>query len=254
MSERTPVTDTDLQAYIDDQLDPPRRAEVEAYLAAQPEAAARVRRYLEIDRALRTLYEPVLAEPLPPRFAARPRYRALPRRAAAALCWMTLGAGIAWILKPVIPPATHTALTEQLVRPAAFAHRVYAAEQLHPVEVRAEHEQHLIEWLSRRLRTSLKAPNLAEHGYELVGGRLLPSTDRMAAQFMYQNQRGERVTLYIRRGAWSHNASAFRYAQDGEVGTLYWIDGSFGYALSGEVPKQALLALAEAVYRQLENP
>ncbi len=37
-----PVTDADLDGYVDDQLDVARRIEVESYLAARPEAAARV--------------------------------------------------------------------------------------------------------------------------------------------------------------------------------------------------------------------
>ncbi|RUY51278.1 anti-sigma factor, partial [Mesorhizobium sp. M7A.F.Ca.CA.001.13.2.1] len=37
-----PVTDIDLDAYVDDQIDVTRRIEVEAFLSARPEAAARV--------------------------------------------------------------------------------------------------------------------------------------------------------------------------------------------------------------------
>ena len=37
-----PVTDADLDAYVDDQLDVTRRIEVEAFLSTRPEAAARV--------------------------------------------------------------------------------------------------------------------------------------------------------------------------------------------------------------------
>jgi len=37
-----PVTDSDLDGYVDDQLDVARRIDVEAYLAARPETAARV--------------------------------------------------------------------------------------------------------------------------------------------------------------------------------------------------------------------
>jgi len=37
-----PVTDSDLDGYVDDQLDVARRIEVEAYLAARPETAARI--------------------------------------------------------------------------------------------------------------------------------------------------------------------------------------------------------------------
>ncbi|SFU22292.1 anti-sigma factor [Mesorhizobium sp. YR577] len=39
---RDPVVDTDLDAYVDDQLDAGRRIEVEAYLSGNPETAARV--------------------------------------------------------------------------------------------------------------------------------------------------------------------------------------------------------------------
>ena len=38
---RRPITDDELHAYIDGQLDDARRAEVAAYLAAHPELAAR---------------------------------------------------------------------------------------------------------------------------------------------------------------------------------------------------------------------
>lgn len=37
------------------------------------------------------------------------------------------------------------------------------------------------------------------------------------------------------------------------VGVFYWLDGRFGYALSGEMDKPELLRVATAVYEQL-NP
>ena len=37
-----PVTDADLDAYVDEQLDVSRRIEVEAFLSTRPEAAARI--------------------------------------------------------------------------------------------------------------------------------------------------------------------------------------------------------------------
>ncbi|PLU24301.1 Fis family transcriptional regulator, partial [Sinorhizobium medicae] len=43
MSEpRDPILEADLDAYVDDQLDVARRIEVEAYLSAHPNVAARV--------------------------------------------------------------------------------------------------------------------------------------------------------------------------------------------------------------------
>ena len=37
------------------------------------------------------------------------------------------------------------------------------------------------------------------------------------------------------------------------IGVFYWIDGPFGYALSGDLEKPELLRVAQLVYQQL-NP
>jgi len=250
MNAHTPITDADLHAYVDGALEPARRREVEAWLATHPESAAIVERYRGINAQLHTRYDPVLAEPLPAQL--RVRLRAFPWMAvAASIVSVGLGVMLGWTLKPE-PPATFAAsIDHQLVRPAAFSHRVFAAEKLHPVEVRADQEKHLVEWLSRRLNTDLKAPHLAEHGFALVGGRLLPSDDRTAAQFMYENKGGTRVTLYVRRGAWEHADTGFRYFEGEGVNAFYWVDGPLGYALSGNLDRPELLTLSEAVYRSL---
>jgi len=141
-------------------------------------------------------------------------------------------------------------MERDLVRPAAFAHTVYAPEVRHPVEVPGEQEAHLVAWLSKRLHSDVRAPNLSERGFALVGGRLLPSTDRMAAQFMYERGDGRRVTLYLRRGPWNDEGTSFRYAHQDGVGVFYWIDGSMGHALVGELSRAELLSLSQAVYEQ----
>ena len=114
-------------------------------------------------------------------------------------------------------------------------------------------EAHLVAWLSKRLGGSLKVPHLTALGYQLVGGRLLPGSQGPVAQFMFQEGNGQRLTLYVRVGAGDSKETAFRYAQERGVSVFYWIDGRFGYALSGEIDKAELLRIAKAVYQQL-NP
>ena len=75
----------------------------------------------------------------------------------------------------------------QFAQQAAVAHAVFQPEVRHPVEVTAAQQEHLVQWLSKRLGRPLKVPVLAAQGYELVGGRLLPGDDGARAQFMYQN-------------------------------------------------------------------
>ncbi|HYP71525.1 MAG TPA: anti-sigma factor [Variovorax sp.] len=138
---------------------------------------------------------------------------------------------------------------------AAVAHAVFSPEKRHPVEVTATDQQHLVQWLSRRLDKPLKVPDLSAEGYSLVGGRLLPGASGARAQFMFEDPAGQRITLYIgaladRNGAASQE-SAFRFAAGDPVPSFYWVDQGFGYALSGKLPRETLLNLAGAVYKQL---
>lgn len=249
------ITDADLHAYVDGELSPDHRAAVEAWLAAHPEDAARVADYRRINQGLRTLHPVQSEEPLPMVLASGFRRRLPARRIAAVVAWVTIGGLIGWFARFGAQQGDPLSarLSHHLVQPAAFAHQVYSPEVIHPVEVSADQEQHLVAWLSKRLKSPIQAPNLSELGYRLVGGRLLPSTDRMAAQFMYQDARGQRITLYIRRGAWENELTAFQYAQENSLGTFYWIDGPMGYALSGQLEREQLFAVASLVYQKL-NP
>jgi anti-sigma factor RsiW len=135
------------------------------------------------------------------------------------------------------------------------AHAVYSPEVRYPVEVRADQEAHLVTWLSKRLGTQLRAPKLESVGYSLMGGRLLPGENGPVAHFMYQSDRGARVTLYVRSDMASNRSTAFRYAREGNVGVFYWVDSKLGYALSSaDISKEDLLNVANAAYQQLNPP
>jgi anti-sigma factor RsiW len=128
---------------------------------------------------------------------------------------------------------------------------VYTPESRHPVEVTAAEQGHLVAWLSKRLGAEVRIPVLANLGYELVGGRLLPADDRPAAQFMYENAAGRRLTLYVRVFADGAQPTAFQQHRDGDLRVFYWVDGRFGYALTGPVTEAELLGAARLVYHEL---
>jgi anti-sigma factor RsiW len=131
---------------------------------------------------------------------------------------------------------------------AAFAHSVYVPEPRHAVEVKAQ-EEHLARWLTRRIEVPVKLFDLRALGFELVGGRLLPDGPGKSAQLMYQDGAGTRVTVYLRKPEQGADA-AFRYERHGDLGLFYWVEDGAGYALVGALPRERLLALAEAIYRQ----
>ena len=68
---------------------------------------------------------------------------------------------------------------------------------------------------------------------------------------MYEDENGDRLTLYVSSGRHESRETAFRYVRKGPVGAFYWIDGAFGYALAGEADRSKLLRAARLVYEQL---
>lgn len=243
-----PPLESELHAFVDGRLDPARAAELSAWLAQDAAAMARVHAYRAQKEALHAAFDDILEEAPPPRLVAAAQ-RSMLRRLrplAVAACWLGLGFVAGHGLRTTGDRPGMQALAQR----AAVAHAVYAPEVRHPVEVGAEQEAHLVQWLSRRLGTSLKTPRLGALGFDLVGGRLLPGQDGPVAQFMYQDGSGRRLTLYVGHDR-EHEASAFRYAQEGKLAVFYWLDGRFGYALSGELPRAELLRLAEIAYRDL---
>ncbi len=246
----TPITEHDLHAYVDEALDAARRAEVESYLADHPADAERVRAYREQNRALAAMFDPVLSEPIPESLATPRRRMSFGIRAGAIAASLVVAASLGWFARGF--SGTEPVAVESFAQRALVAHAVYAPEVLHPVEVNAAQEQHLVGWLSKRLGTAVRAPSLHDAGFDLVGGRLLPATPKPAAQFMYQNAQGTRLTLYVTPDT-ATAATAFRFERSGEVSAFYWVDNNVGYALAGELERPVLLQIAEAVYRGLNR-
>jgi anti-sigma factor RsiW len=123
-------------------------------------------------------------------------------------------------------------------------------EKRHPVEVHAEEQAHLVAWLSKRIGQDLKAPDLQESDFTLMGGRLLADGNLPIAQFMYQNAMGQRVTLYLRRES-DGGESAFRVIEEAGLTGFYWVDPPFAFAMIGDLPRADLLELCRLVYQQL---
>lgn len=265
---RPPIDDADLQAWVDGRLAPDDAARVGQALDADPDLAALAQAYRRNDEALRHALDAGLDEPAPAALlaAARGEPRARAGAGHAGARWLqaaallaALGAGIAigWTMRSAESPAQIVAPSAPaglpLVRAATLAHAAFVPEVRHPVEVGAADQAHLVAWLSKRLGAPLRVPDLEPLGFRLVGGRLLPDArDGVAAQFMFESAGGQRLTLFLRRDD-AGSDTAFRFAQQDALATFYWLDRGFGYALSGELPRETMLSVATAVYRQL-NP
>ena len=263
-----PIPEDDLHALVDGRLAPEAAAALRERLDADPQAQATVQAWQAQRDALRDLYATADDTALPASLLAAAE-RAQRARDQASQWWrlggmaasVLLAFGMGWVANTQwnvrsgqdtaarIEPARHFA------REAAVAYAVFQPEVRHPVEVTAAQQEHLVQWLSKRLGRPLKIPALSAQGYELMGGRLLSGDEGARAQFMYQNSAGQRLTLYL--GALKPAAgsaakeTAFRFLDDGPVPGFYWVDQGFGYALTAQLPRPALQELATVVYRQL---
>lgn len=258
---RSPIAPSDeqLSACVDGELQGAEREAVEAWLREHPEDAARVRLWAADAEALRVRLAPWLDEPVPDALRTAVAHRPVPAPrwalAAAAAGLLLLGATLGgagvwqWQQRGAVEArAGAGAVPAGWVQRAAAAHAVYVPEPRHAVEVKAQ-EEHLARWLTRRIDVPVKLFDLREQGFELVGGRLLPDGGGKSAQLMYQDAQGLRVTVYLRKPEVGTPA-AFRYERQGELGLFYWVESGAGYALVGALPREQLLALAEAIYRQ----
>jgi anti-sigma factor RsiW len=131
------------------------------------------------------------------------------------------------------------------------------------------HEDQLVTWLSRRMGAPMKAPHLQALGYALEGGRLLPGDRGPVAQFMYRDEAGRRLTLYVsnekaappagrvatpadlRTGAAPRVDTAFRFVSEGSLNVFWWVDGPFRYAITAAADRARLTQVSAEVYRQL---
>lgn len=282
--ETQPVRDNDLHAYADGQLDPARRIEVEAWLADNPDAAARIEDWRTQADLLHELFDSVLAEPEPAavgdlkqplavRLAAsndaasndnsgglwgsRRRGGWLPapvRMAAAAAVLLMVGSVGGYVGHDLLGRRQGTPARQLLTfaEEAAQAHTFYTADSGLPLEMDAQDPGAFNSSLSERLGKSVRAPDLNENGYKLASGRSVPTAAGVSAQFVYENEVGRRLTLFVGKPHAGQD-SEFRFVQRGDSAMFYWVEGALAYALIGEMGRDELLDITKTVYQDLKK-
>jgi len=268
------IGELELHAYIDGELSAERRAAVERALESDAALVARVDDYLAQKQLLHRRYDSVLDEAVPRRLLpaanAHRWSRATTTFAMAAM--LALGVGIGIGMNGVMGGMTggkgggmtdggasarglvasqSADASAGFARRAALAHVVYMPDIVRPTAMDGGREQDFVNWLAQRLGTDVHPPMLTRSGFELVGGRLLPDANGDVAQFMYRDAQGQRITLCVSRRKADSTTTAFRLYQDGSVNVFYWIDGDFGYAVSGGIGRDVLLELSHDVHEQL---
>lgn len=237
--ERLQATEQDILAYADGRIEPDteRAAAVEAYLAANPDAAARVRDYARQNESIRARYRNVLAQPVPERLTPGGIRAAGTRsggtRAAAPL---RLAVGLAGLCG--------AALIGWLVGQSADA----------PLERFADQTSRHLASNDNRVESfqSVSAlggtPDFGPEGLELVGTREVDNGDMYEAR--YEDATGRVLRLFVAPDPQRHNDLLYRTQKDGSK-VVYWQQGPLMYALTGDFSKRDLDGLAHTAITRL---
>lgn len=243
-----PVSDEDLQAYVDDQLTVARRIDVEAYLSANPSAASRVMADLRIRDELRlSLAEtPRGASTATARIAtteaARRLERALSRERwlrglrIAATVALLIGAGwfanaqfghlgVSRVVASDLPPAyvddAVRAHRTALVRAGMPSQR--AGQGYDPAEIRAA--------------TAIVMPALPE-GWQVEDVQVFPSAFGPSVELAVKTKDLGTVSLFAVRPGGFDVVPATSVPKD-ELNAAYWQMGEVAYALVAQPGPEA---------------
>ena len=155
------VEENDLHARIDGRLPPQRAEAVNTYFATHPEQWEQWWQYAEQREALRAALAAQAREPIPRRLhianlmaSRRRRHRRELMGIAAAVALLIFGGIGGWSARDVLPGLASwgsAQFVSAVFDDAIAAHCTFSVETGHPVEVGANEETHLVQWLSKRL-------------------------------------------------------------------------------------------------------
>lgn len=242
-----PITDDDLAAFVDGELDAMRRLDVEAHLAAHPETAARVMAEMHDRDALRACFAPPPG-PGPDRNVALARRfdrglrwrRVASRLKRAAAIAVLVGAG--WLAHDEIGQFGVPDTLASPVDPALFedARQARAVAQLR-ANVTGQAGAPAYDRARIRAATGIDLPTLPA-GWQVRDLQIFPARQGTGIEVAFDAGGLGEASLFATRGTRGRPA-AITGSDDGTV--LSWTAGDTAYALSGPDDKTALRQAAD---------
>lgn len=242
-----------MSAYLDGEMTSEERAAFEELLENDPSVAERAANWTATDDLVQSMVPMPSESHMDGLMAAnRPTEPRWPMRKVAglALVFMLGGAGGFGLneLRQTDDPAQ--ILIVQATMDATSAHRLFTVEMRHAVEVGPDETEHLETWLEKRMGRKMIVPQLDDHGLTFIGGRLLPSGGQAAAQYMYEDAQGERVTVYMARTA-AEARTSLRFLEDDDLTTVRWQDGPWVFFVVAPLEREKLSPIAAKVHDTL---
>lgn len=252
-----PILPTDIDAYVDEQLDTTRRIEVEAYLSEHPEIAAKVMADLSIRGELRMALATVPSHGKPEtREAARRLQGALSRgrmvrgvqRVAAIGLLLTAG----WFANSTVGPFAPREVVASTPIPAFVdaaigAHSTSKLRESMPSQTEAAR----YDASDIRSATAIVMPEIPAD-WQVKDVQIFPSAFGPSVEVTILREGRERLSLFaVRPGSFAVQQALLTKA--GDVQASYWQIGDVAYALVSDTEnadqlKAEAVSLADTLY------
>ncbi|MBZ9981365.1 MULTISPECIES: anti-sigma factor family protein [unclassified Mesorhizobium] len=249
-----PVTDADLDAYVDDQLDVSRRIEVEAFLSARPEEAARVMSDLRMRDELRVaLAGSGMARPVTTdaarrleRGLARGRIFGVLQRAAAVAAFVAAG----WLANGIVGPMSVTRVVAS-PQPPAYVDEAVRAHRTTLVRESMSSQAEAPNYNAGEIRaaTAIVMPSLPKD-WKVRDVQVYPSRFGPSVEMAVETKEMGLVSLFaIRPGTF--DVVKPTVAPSGDISSAYFQIGEVAYAVVAQGEVRDLDRAAETLARTL---
>lgn len=247
----TRISEAQINAFLDGQLNDTEEAEVLAYLERNPAALHDLHRKADHKHQLAAAIDDVegdvdpATEALALRLIDRVERQERRRRAKT---WSALGmsalvlAAVGWfshdafVTMQRLPP---------LLADAARDHQLFA-RSIKPVEFSASDKDDMARMFSSHLGEAVQIPDLEESGYRLVGGRLLGAEEGPFVQLLYDDGQDHLLSVYLaKQGA--RSSEDLQIAEIAGLGAGYWRAEDLAYALVAEAPLEHVREIATSL-------
>jgi len=243
------LSDEEMHAFIDGEVDPSRAAEIGALIARSPDLAHRVHRYRGDKALLTSVYGPLATQPLPEAIVRlcteppkstmrRPPPRVAISLALAALVVLSV-AGLALRERTGSDPLIVAAV-------AARSGETSAVSDLEGAALGTREDQSAL--LRRTLDQPIATPDLRRAGFELTRLTIYPESNGEAVQLSYRDKGGRRFTVYLRRSA---GGDRFEVVPRGAERICIWQNADLSAVMVGEMSTSEMLRVASLAYADL---
>src|SRR6516164_1272176 len=252
------IDDTDLMAYVDGELPPERRAEVEAAVASSADVARRLSAMRASALPYAAAFDAQILPPVPQELsrriadlASRDSHRQQGRRLAWPKLAGAFAAGVlccALAFKLLVPGTADFASTAQVapwIKAVANYQQLYSRATLTHVSEDPQLSARILNDLQAADGLKVSVPDLRGAGLSFKRLQRLSFNQQAVVQMVYLPERGEPIALCITRDA---RPDETPHAQQiGELGTVAWRQGNLGYVLLGRASTEALMDLGRRI-------